>query len=98
MSAAFFVAIVGMLALWRWEGIGSQLVHTGLEQCRQAGHRIVIVVGHPTYYPRFGFSPELAAPLQSKYAGETFMAIALVPGAWDGVVGEVKYSPPFNAS
>ncbi len=51
----------------------------------------MIVVGHPSYYPRFGFSPELTAPLQSEYAGEAFMALELVPGALDGVTGEVKY-------
>jgi putative acetyltransferase len=78
-------------------GIGSALIQTGLEQCRQAGHRIVIVLGHPDYYPRFGFLPELAAPLKSKYAGEAFMALELVPGALDGVTGEVKYPPPFDA-
>jgi putative acetyltransferase len=72
------------------KGIGSDLIQTGLEQCRQAGHRIVIVLGHPNYYPRFGFSPELAAPLQSQYAGEAFMALELVPGALQGVTGEVR--------
>jgi len=79
------------------KGIGSELVRTGLEQCRQAGHRIVIVLGHPNYYPRFGFSSELATPLQSQYAGEAFMALELAPGALEGVGGEVKYSPPFEA-
>ena len=77
--------------------IGSDLIQSGLEQCRQDGHRIVIVLGHPSYYPRFGFSPELTAPLQSQYAGEAFMALELVPGALEGVGGEVKYSPPFEA-
>jgi putative acetyltransferase len=77
--------------------IGSALVRSGLEQCRQAGHRIVIVVGHPNFYPRFGFSPELASRLESEYAGEAFMALELVPGAMEGVEGVVKYSPPFGA-
>ena len=79
------------------QGIGSNLIQAGLEQCRQDGHRIVIVVGHPSYYPRFGFSPELAAQLESKYAGEAFMALEIMPGALDDVTGEVKYPPPFEA-
>lgn len=79
------------------KGIGSELIRSGLDQCRQAGHRIVIVVGHPNYYPRFGFSPKLAAPLQSEYASEAFMALELVPGALEGVTGEVKYPAPFHA-
>lgn len=78
------------------QGIGSQLVEAGLTKCRELGHRIVIVVGHPNYYPRFGFSPELATQLQSKYAGEAFMALELVPGALEGVTGQVKYPPPFE--
>ena len=36
-------------------GIGSQLVHAVLEECRRIGHEIIVVLGHPTYYPRFGF-------------------------------------------
>ncbi len=36
-------------------GIGSALVRDGLRMCREAGHRIVFLTGHPNYYPRFGF-------------------------------------------
>jgi putative acetyltransferase len=57
----------------------------------------VIVLGHPAYYPRFGFSAKLAEPLASPYAGEAFMALELVPGALAGVSGEVRYPPPFAA-
>ena len=39
------------------QGVGSELVRRGLERCRRLGHSIVIVLGHPNYYPRFGFSP-----------------------------------------
>jgi putative acetyltransferase len=64
--------------------------------CRDEGHRIVIVVGHPEYYPRFGFSPELARPLRSQFSGDAWMALELVPGAMQGVAGRVKYPPPFG--
>jgi putative acetyltransferase len=37
--------------------IGSQLVEAGLVECRNAGYDGVVVLGHPTYYPRFGFVP-----------------------------------------
>ena len=94
---ALALAPMAVLPQHQRQGIGTQLVQSGLDRCREDGHRIVIVVGHPSYYPRFGFSPELASPLKSKYAGEAFMAVELVPGALDGVAGEVKYSPPFEA-
>lgn len=95
---ALALAPMAVLPRHQRQGIGSKLIRSGLERCRHAGHKIVIVVGHPNYYPRFGFSPELAVPLQSKYAGEAFMALELVPGALEGVKGEVRYSPPFEAS
>jgi putative acetyltransferase len=94
--AALALAPVAVLPERQRQGIGSALIRAGLEQACQTGHRIVIVVGHPTYYPRFGFSAQLAAPLQSKYAGEAFMALELAPGALSGVSGEVRYAPPFE--
>jgi putative acetyltransferase len=77
-------------------GIGSLLVTEGLRICRDSGHTIVIVLGHPEYYARFGFSADFARPLLSRYAGPSFMALALVDGALDGVSGEVRYPPPFD--
>jgi putative acetyltransferase len=55
----------------------------------------VIVLGHPEFYPRFGFSAKLTEPLQSPYSGSAFMAIELVPNALQGIDGEVRYPPPF---
>ncbi len=77
-------------------GIGSMLVQDGLRACAEAGHRIVVVLGHPEFYPRFGFSAKRAEPLKSPFAGEAFMALELVPGALDGVEGKVRYPPPFG--
>jgi putative acetyltransferase len=77
-------------------GIGSQLIRRSLEILRERGHQIVVVLGHKHYYPRFGFSPELAKPLESPYAGDSFMALELAPGALSGVRGAVKYAPPFE--
>jgi putative acetyltransferase len=76
-------------------GVGSMLVGTGLRACQEAGHRVVIVVGHPEFYPRFGFSTKLAERLESRFSGPAFMAAELVPGALEGVEGEVRYPPPF---
>jgi putative acetyltransferase len=79
------------------QGIGSSLVREGLRACREAGHRIVIVLGHPEFYPRFGFSAKLAEPLRSPYSGPAFMAVELVPEALRDIEGEVRYPPPFEA-
>jgi putative acetyltransferase len=82
---------------YQHRGIGSSLVREGLKRCRQAGESVVVVVGHPGFYPRFGFSHALGAKLESKYAGESFMALELEPSALAGVSGEVVYPAPFEA-
>ncbi len=76
--------------------IGSRLVRRGLEAARQRGEAIVIVVGHPGYYPRFGFSAELARRLRGPFSGDVFMALELTPGALDGVTGAVQYPEAFG--
>jgi putative acetyltransferase len=91
------LAPVAVLPACQRQGIGSALIHQGLDACRQKGHRIAIVVGHPAYYPRFGF--EAASRHRLRYPfpcpDEVFMALALVPGALEGVSGIVRFPPPF---
>ena len=78
-------------------GIGSRLVEEGLQVCRKRGHRIVVVLGHPDFYSRFGFSSKLATLLESPFGGgEAWMALELVPGSLSGIEGRVEYSPPFK--
>ena len=78
------------------QGIGSELVRRGLESCREQGHRIVIVLGEPHFYRRFGFSSDLARTLESPFSGEAFMAIELVPESLSGISGRVEYPLPFG--
>ncbi len=93
---ALSLAPMAVVTSHQRKGIGSLLVTGGLRACREAGHRIVIVLGHPGFYPRFGFSAELAERLKAPYSGRSFMALELVPYALDGVKGEVRYPPPFE--
>ncbi len=64
-------------------GIGDALCRDGIEALRAMGAEAVIVLGHPDYYPRFGFSHAAAARIESPYGdhGDAFMAMELVPGA-----------------
>jgi putative acetyltransferase len=79
------------------QGTGSRLVQDGLAELRSANNcEAVIVLGHPGYYPRFGFSAALAAKLNAPFKGEAFMALALVPGALDGHSGSVTYPDAFR--
>lgn len=80
------------------KGIGSALVRAGLEQCRNLGFAAVVVLGHPKYYPRFGFSPSSQFGIDSEYdvPEEVFMAMELQPGVLSGKTGTVRYHAAFR--
>lgn len=80
------------------KGIGSALVRAGLEQCKQLGFVAVVVLGHPEYYHRFGFSPSSRFGINSEYEvpEDVFMAIELQPAALHGKAATVKYHAAFN--
>ena len=77
-------------------GIGGALVRAGLDLAKDGGWHAVIVLGHPGYYPRFGFSASRARPLKAPFSGDAFMAIELVSGALAGDSGLIRYPPPFG--
>lgn len=77
-------------------GTGSVLVRAGLESAKARGWQAVFVLGHPDFYPRFGFSAALARPFKAPFSGEAFMALDLVPGVLAGGGGHVVYPPPFD--
>ena len=74
-------------------GIGSALVRAGFDACRAAGHGVVIVVGHPAFYPRFGFvrARPLGLTSEPAFPDEAFMVAELEPGALRGRRGVVRY-------
>ncbi len=78
------------------QGIGSKLVEHGLALCRKRGLPAVVVVGHPEYYPRFGFSASLAKNLKSPYSGPACMAMELAPGSIADVQGSLRYPRAFE--
>lgn len=80
------------------QGIGARLVEKGLATCREQGYPFAIVVGNRDYYPRFGFSADLARHLECAYKGPSFMALELRPGSVSSIEGRVEYAPPFAVS
>lgn len=77
-------------------GIGSSLVTQGLAACSEGDIGAVVVLGHPQYYPRFGFSAAQAAGLRAPFSGEAFMALELIPGALDVEGASVRYAAAFG--
>jgi len=82
------------------QGIGSALVRAGLEECRKAGFGSVVVLGHPGYYPRFGFVQSNQFGIKSEYdvPPDVFMVLELVPGYLDEAEGIIRYHDAFRAA
>jgi putative acetyltransferase len=81
------------------QGIGSQLVHRGVDILRGRGCPFVVVVGHPEYYPRFGFEPASARALVSQWEGmpdAAFMVLILDEHVMAGVSGVARYRDEFD--
>jgi putative acetyltransferase len=79
-------------------GVGSSLVRAGLERCRRSDADAVVVLGHPGYYPRFGFQPASRFGIRSEYAvpDEAFMLLELRETSMAGATGTVRYHPAFQ--
>lgn len=80
------------------QGVGSALVRAGLKQCKQLGFTAVVVLGHPNYYPRFGFVPASRFGIDSEYEvpEDVFMAMELEPKALNGKTGKVQFHKAFR--
>ena len=81
------------------QGIGSLLVEAGLSASYIAGFHAAVVLGHPEFYPRFGFEPAAPRGITSRYdvGPAYFMVLDLVEGGPQGVHGVINYHPIFDA-
>ena len=77
------------------KGIGARLINDGLDACRALGLDAVVVLGHPDYYPRFGFRAEAALDITAPFSGRSFMALALGRDALSAPV-TVRYAKGFG--
>lgn len=93
------LAPMAVLSIYQNKGIGSELVQAGLEHCRSLGYDAVVVLGHPNYYPKFGFIPSVKFGIKSEYEvpDEAFMILELIPGSLKNHEGVIKYHEAFNS-
>jgi putative acetyltransferase len=92
------LAPVAVRADQRRQGVAERLVRAGLETCGKAAVGLVVVLGSPYYYSRFGFEPAKRWNLRNEYnGGDAFQAMELVCGAIPVGGGLVRYSPEFAA-
>jgi putative acetyltransferase len=96
--AAIGLAPLAVLPEFQNRGVGSLLTRAGLEECRKAGYQCAVVLGHPHYYPRFGFVPSVGYRIKSEFevSDETFMVMELTENALKHRSGIIKYQPEFN--
>jgi len=95
---ALTLAPMAVLPPHQNKGIGSQLVTAGLQECLRLGHEIIVVVGHPNYYPRFGFVPANPKGIECEFEAphEAWMIKELKEGTLAGSQGKVRFQPEFK--
>ena len=96
---------IGVLPERQGQGCGGALVRAALEEAARRGERIVMLLGSPAYYPRFGFVPASTFGLRNPYAGEAedgfeiaeegFM-VARLDEAPLALEGAVRWHPAFD--
>jgi putative acetyltransferase len=96
IAGALGLAPVAVAPKYQRQGIGGQLIRAGLVTCRELGCGFVVLLGHPEYYPRFGFQQASRFGLTNEYgADEAFMVLELQPGAIPPGGGLVRYGSEF---
>lgn len=78
------------------DGIGSRLVHAAIDWARANEWQLIILLGNPDYYSRFGFSVEDAKPFSSPFAGPHFQALWLDAKVQKPQSGRAEYAPAFG--
>lgn len=90
---------VSVLPEFQKQGIGGKLIRAGHQKAIELGFRSVILIGHPEYYPRFGYKPASTWGIKTHYelpSDDVFMAVELTEGALKNVSGMVIFPPEFG--
>ncbi|CAH1203636.1 N-acetyltransferase Eis [Paenibacillus plantiphilus] len=80
------------------QGVGKQLIHEGINRCKQLGYSIVLLIGHPAYYTKFGFKPARQYGLeliQFEVPDDVFMVCELEEDKLMTIKGELRYPGVF---
>jgi putative acetyltransferase len=89
---------VAVLPFFQRQGVGGKLIEAGTQRCRVAGYQAIIVLGHSSYYPRFGFQPAAEYRIYCAYEvpADAFMVLELQEKALDKLSGMAYYNPEFD--
>jgi len=98
---AQILAPLAVLPDYQNKGVGGRLVKGGIEELKKSGTKVVFVLGHPGYYPRYGFTPagkhgfEAPYPIPNEHA-DAWMVQELSPGIIGVEKGKVLCSDSLN--
>lgn len=89
---------VGVLPKYQGQGIGAKLIHFTLDKAKALGYKAVLIMGHPTYYPKFGFicAAHFGITLPDGTAPDACMALELEKDSLSGAAGQWIYDPVFE--
>jgi putative acetyltransferase len=92
------LAPMAVSADYRLQGVGTELIKSGIQYCRELDYDAITVLGHPSYYPRFGFVPAKNYNFKSEYdvPDDVFMIYELILGSLRGLRGTILYHDRFN--
>lgn len=97
-ATAFGLAPMAVLADHWKHGVGRRLVQNGLAECHARGACLVVVVGEPDYYERFGFERASRHGLRNEFGAEDAFQVFLLEAGTHPPPGTlVKYVPEFDA-
>jgi putative acetyltransferase len=100
-ATSLSLAPMSVLPEHQGKGIGGRLIEEGIEAARIMGYESIIVLGHPGYYPRFGFQPASRWGILPPYEGvpdKAFMAMELVENGLEGKAGVVEYPQEYDSA
>ena len=96
---SLILAPVSVLPEYQKMGIGGQLIRAGHQRSKELGFQSAILLGHPEYYPRFGYKPASTYGIKTQIplpSDDVFMAIEITEGGLAGVSGMVIFPPEFG--
>lgn len=102
-SSAISLSLAPMAVLpeHQGKGIGGRLIEEGIAIAKTKGYESIILVGHPGYYPRFGFQPASRWGIKPPYEGvpdEAFMALELCENSLDGKAGVAEFPREYESA
>jgi len=92
------LAPMAVLPEFQKMGVGGALIMHGLKKAQSLGYKSVVVLGHPDYYPRFGFRRASQWKIRATFDApdEALMAIELEPGSLNFGGGIIEYPKEFS--